>query len=108
MLCAVGSNERSTRLLIARITPIGAIIAGPPCSATSISTCIAACHSGASCSALGRLATYSPASRSVVRLRPSGSAIGSSNGRDKETAISAFSYASFLVKPAIAFSPDIR
>src|ERR1035438_6248846 len=39
----------------AGITPMRAIIVGPSCSATSMSACIAACHSGASCSALGSL-----------------------------------------------------
>ncbi len=32
------------RLLIARVMPIRANIAGPPCSATSISALIAVCH----------------------------------------------------------------
>jgi len=37
----------------ARITPIRTNILGPPKSATRISASMAACHSGASCSALG-------------------------------------------------------
>jgi hypothetical protein len=41
-------NTRSTFRFNARIMPIRAIIVGPPCSATNISTSIAAHHSGAS------------------------------------------------------------
>jgi len=44
-----GSNTRSTWRFNARITPIRANMVGPSCSATSISACIAACHSSASC-----------------------------------------------------------
>src|SRR6266849_605138 len=40
---------RSTWRFNARITPIRANMVGPSCSATSISACIAACHSSASC-----------------------------------------------------------
>jgi hypothetical protein len=61
--------------------PIRASIVGPPFVATRIKACIAACHSGASCSAFGSFMMYLPASSSVTSSRPPGSGIGSSNGR---------------------------
>jgi hypothetical protein len=63
------------------MTPMRASMVGPPDSATSNRASIAACHSGASCSASGSLVMYSPASCSVTSWRPRGSGIGSSNGR---------------------------
>jgi hypothetical protein len=54
---------------------------GPPDVATRISASIAACHSGASCSAFGSFVMYLPASSSVTSWRPRGSVIGSSKGR---------------------------
>jgi hypothetical protein len=41
-------------LLIALMMPMRANNGGPCCSATSNKACIAACHSSASCSALGQ------------------------------------------------------
>jgi hypothetical protein len=52
---ASGLNTRSTCRLSASITPIRAIIVGPFFSATKIRHSIAACHSGASCSAFDSL-----------------------------------------------------
>ena len=53
-------------------TDARANIGGPSCSARSNSACIAACHSSASCSALGSSVMYSAASRSVTHgFRPS-------------------------------------
>jgi len=54
--------------------PIRASIVGPPDVATRIKACIAACHSGASCSALGSLVMKVPASF-VTSSRPRGSGI---------------------------------
>jgi hypothetical protein len=56
-------------------------IVGPPAVATRISASIAACHSGASCSAFGSFVMKLPASSRVTRWRPPGSGIGSSNDR---------------------------
>src|SRR6266481_6698448 len=42
---------------------------------------ITVCHSSRSCSAFGRLVTWSPASLSVDNVLPSGRVIGSSKGR---------------------------
>jgi hypothetical protein len=50
-----GLNTRSTFRLRACITPMRANIVGPPSVTTSNSASIAACHSSASCSALGSL-----------------------------------------------------
>jgi hypothetical protein len=58
--------------LIAFIIPILASIVGPPRSAINISAVIAACHSGASCSAFGSFVMYVPASSSVTSSRPPG------------------------------------
>jgi hypothetical protein len=56
-------------------------IVGPPDVATRIKASIAACHSGASCSAFGSFVMQLPASSSVTSWRPRGSGIGSSNLR---------------------------
>jgi hypothetical protein len=60
-------------------------IVGPPCSATSKSPSIAACHGSTSCSALGSLVMYCPASCSLASWRPRGRGIGSSKRRDQDT-----------------------
>src|SRR5450755_1020392 len=68
------------------MTPIRANIAGPSCSATSNSASIAACHSSASCSALGNSSVmYSAASRSVASGFRPGSSIGSKNRWSQDT-----------------------
>src|SRR5229473_2678974 len=66
------SNSRTTFRFNALMTPMRANIVGPSCSATSNSACIAACHSSASCSALGSSVMYSAASRRVTSGSRSG------------------------------------
>jgi hypothetical protein len=51
---------------------------GPRFSAASIRQCIAVCHAFCSCSALGSLVMYWPASRNVLAILPFGSFTGSS------------------------------
>jgi hypothetical protein len=51
-------NVRSKFRFNAFMTPMRANIAGPSFSATSNSACMAACHSSASCSALGSSVMY--------------------------------------------------
>src|SRR6266404_5343895 len=63
------------------MTPMRANIVGPPSVATRIKASIAACHSAASCSALGSRVMYLPASCSVASWRPRGSGMGSSKRR---------------------------
>jgi len=67
------------RRLSARWTPMRANIVGPFRSATRMRASIAACHSGASCSALGSLVMYSAASRRVASGLLFGGRTGSSN-----------------------------
>jgi hypothetical protein len=69
------------------MTPMRAIIVGPPCSATRSSTSIAVCHSSICCSAFGSFWIYLPASSRVTSWRPRGSGIGSSNGRFQPRAL---------------------
>jgi hypothetical protein len=61
------------------MTPIRASMVGPSCSATNSSASIAACHSSASCSALGSFVMYCAASRSVTSGFRPGNVIGSKN-----------------------------
>jgi len=60
----------------ARMIPILGSMVSPPCSATSISACIAARHANVSCSRFGKPAMKSPASRKVRRSPPSGQGDG--------------------------------
>jgi hypothetical protein len=68
-----GSNTRSTCRFSALMTLIRANIVGPPSVATRIRASIAACHSAASCSALGSFVTCLPAFSRLTRGRPRGS-----------------------------------
>jgi hypothetical protein len=74
------ANTRSTWRFNALMIPMRANIGGPSCSATNNSASIAACHSSASCSALGNFVMYWAASRNVRSgcFRP-GNMIGSKN-----------------------------
>ena len=77
-----GLNTRSTFRFKARMTPMRAIIVGPPLlSATRIKTSTAVCHSSICCSAFGSFWIYLAASSRVTSWRPRGSGIGSSNLR---------------------------
>jgi hypothetical protein len=74
-----GLNTRSTFRFNACMTPMRANIAGPSCSATNNSACIASCHSSTSCSALGDSVMYSATSLSVTKGFRPGTTIGSKN-----------------------------
>jgi hypothetical protein len=65
-----GLNVRSTFRFNARMTPMRAIIVGPPSVATRIKASIAVCHSAASCSAFGSRVMNFPAARTKLRLVP--------------------------------------
>jgi len=83
MLFAIGIEHAfNVPVKRARMTPMRAIIVGPPLlSATRISVSTAVCHSSSCCSAFGSFWIYRAASSSVTSWRPRGSGIGSSNWR---------------------------
>lgn len=70
------------------MTPLRAIIVGPPGWATSISASIAACHAGAADSFFGSAVMCRVAQQ--TSLVPSGNAIGSSNSRPRLTKVLTF------------------